>query len=465
MPAPISSVKQHLERAKAGEANLATFIKEALEKSDSIQKKYGPFVTINRSAKPSTKKGALFGLPISVKDCICTKGLQSTAGSKILEGYIPPFNATCIEKVEAAGGIILGKTTQDEFGFGTFNVNTKYSIPKNPFDTERSCGGSSGGAGCLTAVADFPHVAIAESTGGSITAPAAFTGTVGLTPTYGRISRYGLIDYSNSMDKIGVIGRCVYDTALLLSVISGHDPLDSTSSSQPVPDFTSFIGKDVSKLRIGLPKEYFSEGVDKRISKAVHDTADRLEALGASVGEVSMPMTNYALPSYYLIAMSEASTNLAKYCGLRYGAQEDIEGNFEEYFSKIRSESFGEEAKRRILLGTYSRMAGFRDAYYLKALRIRTKIIEEFKAAFGKFDALLSPSMPILPPKFSEIAKLTPIQVYGIDMLTIAPNMSGMPTLTVPIGRIEKLPIGVQLIADQFKEGALVSLGSAIEGF
>ncbi len=252
MPGKILSVKDHIQAAKAGNIALATFIKDVLERSEEIQKNYGPFVTINKSAKASTKKGALFGLPISVKDCVCTKGIQTTAGSKILEGYMPPFNATCIEKVEAAGGIIIGKTTQDEFGFGTFNVNTKYSIPKNPFDTERSCGGSSGGAGCLTAAADFPHAAIAESTGGSITAPAAFTGTVGLTPTYGRVSRYGLIDYSNSMDKIGVIGKCVYDTALLLSVIAGHDALDSTSSTQPVPDFTGFVGKDVSKLRIGF---------------------------------------------------------------------------------------------------------------------------------------------------------------------------------------------------------------------
>jgi aspartyl-tRNA(Asn)/glutamyl-tRNA(Gln) amidotransferase subunit A len=458
------SVKEHLERAKAGEIALATFIRETLEKSDSIQKKYGPFITINRSARVPPRKGALFGLPISVKDNICTKGLQTTAGSKILEGYIPPFNATCIEKAEAAGGIILGKTTQDEFGFGTFNVNTRYSIPKNPFDTERSCGGSSGGAGCLTAVADFPQVAIAESTGGSITAPAAFTGTVGLTPTYGRISRYGLVDYSNSMDKIGVIGRCVYDTALLLSVISGHDPLDSTSSSQPVPDFTGSVGKEIAKIKIGMPKEYFSDGVDKRISKAVRGTADELVSLGASVEETSMPMTNYALPAYYLIAMSEASTNLAKYCGLRYGVQEDTDENFDEYFSKIRSEAFGEEAKRRILLGTYSRMAGFRDAYYLKALKVRTKIIEEFRAQFGRFDALLAPSMPILPPKFSEIAKLTPIQVYGIDMLTIAPNMAGMPTLSVPIGMIDKLPVGVQFISNQFNESTLIALGSAIEG-
>ncbi len=457
------SVREHLELAKSGKVKLAEFIKDVLGMAESIQKRYGPFITINKSASVPRSKGPLFGLPVSVKDCICTKGLQTTAGSKILEGYIPPFSATCIEKIESAGGIIIGKTTQDEFGFGTFNVNTKYSIPRNPADTERSCGGSSGGAGCLSAAADFPHVAIAESTGGSITAPAAFTGTVGITPTYGRISRYGLIDYSNSMDKIGAIGKAVYDTALALSVMAGHDPRDSTSSAQPVPDFTKFVGSGISKARIGLPKEYFSEGVDKRISKAVRDIASRLESSGARVEETELPLTRFALPSYYLIAMSEASTNLAKYCGLRYGAQLKTDANFDEYFSKIRSESFGEEAKRRILLGTYSRMAGFRDAYYLKALKVRTLIINEFRSAFRKFDVLIAPSMPIVSPKFSEIAKLTPIQSYSMDTLTIAPNMAGVPTLSLPAGKVEGLPVGLQLIADHFREDALFRVGSAVE--
>ena len=409
------------------------------------------------------RRGRLYGLAVSVKDNICTKGIQTTAGSKILEGYIPPFDATCIERIKNEGATVIGKTAQDEFGFGTFSVNTSYSIPKNPFDIERTCGGSSGGAGCITAAADFPHVAIAESTGGSITAPAAFTGTVGLTPTYGRVSRYGLVDYSNSMDKIGVIGKRVYDCALMLSVISGHDPLDSTSSKLPTEDFTKILNADLKGAKIGLPKEYFSEGVDKRISKIVRDKAAMLEAMGAKCEETSLPSTAYAIPSYYLIAVSEASTNLAKYCGLRYGLQEDIAGNFDEYFTKVRTKGFGEEAKRRIILGTFARMAGFRDRYYFKALKIRATIIKEFKQAFKKYDALITPSMPVIPPKFSDIKNLTPLQNYYMDILTTAPNMAGMPTISMPAGRIDGLPVGMQIIADQFNEGSLIKIAHKFE--
>jgi len=411
----------------------------------------------------SESKGPLFGLPISVKDNICTKGILTTAGSKILSGYLPPFDATCISKIKEAGGAVLGKTAMDEFGFGTFSTNTAYSVPKNPFDAGRSCGGSSGGAGCITAAADFPHVAIAESTGGSITAPAAFTGAVGLTPTYGRVSRYGLIDYSNSMDKIGVMAKCVYDTAFMLSIISGWDPLDSTSSKTKKEEFTVFVGGDIKGVKIGVPKEYFSEGVDERISKLVRAKIDKLEALGATCREISLPSTKYAVAAYYIIALSEASTNLAKHCGLRYGLQEKIEGTFGEYFSKVRSAGFGDEAKRRIILGTYARMAGFRDAYYLKALKIRTRIMNEFKKAFGESDVLIAPSMPILAPKFSEIEKLTPMQTYSLDILTVAPNMAGMPTLSVPCGRVAGLPAGLQIISDHFKESNLFRVGSAVE--
>ena len=462
MAASIPSVKEHLERARSGSIRLGEFVQETIEKSRVIQKRYTPFITINGKPEAPKAKGRLFGLAVSVKDNICTKNIQTTAGSKILEGYIPPFDATCIKKIKDEGAFLIGKTAQDEFGFGTFSVNTPYSIPKNPFDVKRTCGGSSGGAGCITAAADFPQIAISESTGGSITAPAAFTGTVGLTPTYGRVSRYGLIDYSNSMDKIGVIGKSVYDCALMLSIISGHDTLDSTSSSLPVEDFTKYLGGGVKGLRVGIPKEYFSEGVDARISKLVKDGITKLEGMGAECDEISLPSTAYSIPAYYLIAVSEASTNLAKYCGLRYGLQEEISGNFDEYFSKIRTEGFGEEAKRRVLLGTYARMAGFRDRYYLKALKVRADIIKEFKQAFKRFDVLITPSMPVLPPEFSKIKSLTPLQNYYMDILTTAPNMAGMPTISIPAGLIEGLPAGMQVIADQFKESNLMKVSGAL---
>ncbi len=463
MAAKRLSVEEYLKGANEGSISAADSIKEAVTKSRGIQKKYSPFITINDKAEASKTKGRLYGLAVSVKDNICTKGLQTTAGSKILEGYIPPFDATCIEKIKNEGATIIGKTAQDEFGFGTFSVNTSLTIPKNPSDVERTCGGSSGGAGCITAAADFPHVAIAESTGGSITAPAAFTSTIGLTPTYGRVSRYGLIDYSNSMDKIGVLGNRVYDCALMLSIIAGHDPLDSTSSELPTEDFTKYLNADLKGVKIGMPKEYFSDGVDKRISKIVRDKAAMLESLGAKCEETSLPSTPYAIPSYYLIAVSEASTNLAKYCGLRYGLQKDITGNFDEYFTKVRTEGFGDEAKRRIILGTFARMAGFRDKYYFKALRIRATIIKEFKQAFKKYDALITPSMPVVPPKFSDIKNLTPLQNYYMDILTTAPNMAGMPTISMPMEKVDGLPVGMQIIADQFNEGKLIKIAHKFE--
>jgi aspartyl-tRNA(Asn)/glutamyl-tRNA(Gln) amidotransferase subunit A len=388
--------------------------------------------------------------------------MQTTAGSKILQGYIPPFNATCVEKILKEGGFVLGKTAMDEFGFGTFSVNCAYGIPKNPLDTSRSCGGSSGGAGCLTAVADFPHMAIAESTGGSISCPAAFTGTVGLTPTYGRVSRWGLVDYANSLDKIGCIGKTVSDVALLLSVISGHDNYDSTVLDIPQEDFTKYLKADVKGMKIGVPKEYF-ENIDEKITKVVWDAIKKLESLGAKYQEVSLPHTKYALSSYYIIAMTESSTNLAKFCGMRYGLHEELKGNFDEYFSTVRSDGFGEEAKRRIILGTFARMAGFRDAYYLKALKVRTKVIEDFKVAFKKFDVLAAPTMPVVAPKFDEIEKLSPIQHYMMDILTVAPNLAGIPMISVPCGSVNGLPVGLHIIGDHLQEKRIIQVAHAFE--
>jgi aspartyl-tRNA(Asn)/glutamyl-tRNA(Gln) amidotransferase subunit A len=458
------SVREYIEAVKNGEVKVDDFIAEVMEKCNKIQSKYEPFITIVKKPEIKKSKGKLAGLPISVKDSICTNGIQTTAGSRILEGYIPPFDATCVTNTKNQGGIIIGKTAMDEFGFGTFSTNCAYGTPKNPNDLERACGGSSGGAGCITAASDFPHIAIAQSTGGSITAPAAFTGTVGLTPTYGRVSRYGLIDYANSMDKIGVISKEVYDSALMLSVMSGYDPLDSTSSEEKSEDFTSYVGKDIKGMKLGIPKEYVSDSTDKKVIAGFMKGVEKLESMGAKVTETSLPLTKYSVPSYYLIAIAEASTNLAKYCGLRYGMQQKIEGDFETYFSKVRTAGFGKEAKRRVLLGTYARMAGYRDAYYLKALKVRAKIINEFKGEFKKFDALIAPSMPMLPPKFTEIAKLTPIQIYNMDILTIASNMSGIPSLSVPVGKADGMPIGLQIMGDHYSEGKILQIGAQLEG-
>ena len=435
---------------------------DILTRAREIDERYHTFITIADSLE-TEGEGRLAGYAVSVKDNVCTEGMQTTAGSKILEGYVPPFDATVVAKCKAEGASIIGKTTQDEFGFGTFNVNTPYSVPLNPHDPERSCGGSSGGAACLTAVADFPHLAISESTGGSISCPASFCGVVGITPTYGRTSRWGLVDYANSLDKIGVMGKTVEEAALLLSVISGPDDYDSTVAQVPQEDFTGNLVDSVEGIKVGVPDEYFGEGIDDGVSDQVWRAIKRFEEMGAQVTKVSLPHTGVSLASYYIIAMAEASTNLAKFCGSRYGLHLPLEGNFDEYFSKVRAEGFSDEVKRRVILGTFTRMAGYRDAYYLKALKVRTRVIEDFKEAFSDVDILAAPTMPVVAPRFDEIAELEPIQHYMMDVLTVAPNLAGIPMISVPCGDVGGLPVGLHLMADHLQEGALIQAAHAYE--
>ena len=382
------SVKDYVDLAQRKELDYSDFILKISDEVGKLNKKFS-FLNTVCDLEYKDPEQVFYGLPFSIKDCICVKGVQSSAGSKILEGYKPPFDATCVQLIKNHGGAVLGKTNQDEFGFGTFSVNSGFQIPKNPLDPTRTCGGSSGGAAGLTKALEYPHIAIAESTGGSISCPAAYCGVYGLTPTYGLVSRYGLIDYANSLDKIGPIGKSVYDVALALSIIAGHDKKDSTRLEKAYDFYLNHLGEDVSKFKIGIPKEYFSEGVDKKVEKEIWKGIKKLESLGCKYQEITLPHTKYALSAYYIIAASEASTNLAKYCGMRYGASEDIQGNMNEYFSSVRTKYFGEEAKRRILLGTFARMAGYRDQYYLKAMKVRSLIIQDFKQAFKKFDVLI----------------------------------------------------------------------------
>ncbi len=337
-------------------------------------------------------------------------------------------------------------------------------IPLNPFDKKRVCGGSSGGAGGITQKASFPHIAIGESTGGSIVSPASFCGIVGLCPTYGRVSRYGLMDYANSLDKIGPMAKSVSDAALMLKSIAGFDEKESTSVNSDIDDYSSEIGKIAKDMKIGVIKESFGEGVDSEVSEAVKGAVKGLEELGVNNGEVSLPLTmKYGVEAYYLLSMAEASTNLAKFCGMRYGKEEKMEGSFNEYFTKVRSQYFSKEAKRRIIIGTFARMAGFRDAYYIKAMKARTKIIEEYKKAFKKYDVLVSPTMPFIAPKFSEIEKMTPLQNYMADILTAGPNIAGLPHISVPCGIKDGMPIGVMFIANHFEEKKLARIASAYE--
>ncbi|MBU4501453.1 MAG: Asp-tRNA(Asn)/Glu-tRNA(Gln) amidotransferase subunit GatA [Nanoarchaeota archaeon] len=430
--------------------------KKILEEAKTIDKQYDTLVTLNEDLP---KKG----IPIVVKDNICTQGLRTTAGSEILHDYIPVFDATVIKRLKDAGFYVVGKAAQDEFGFGTFSTNCFFKVPKNPNDIERSCGGSSGGTAAYIKASKLVNYGLGQSTGGSISCPAAFCGVVGLTPTYGLVSRYGLIDYANSFDKIGPITKTVKQSAEILNIISGYDSNDQTSVQRDKEDYTSYCGQDISKMKIGVVKEFFSEDIDKRIRDNVWVAIKKLESLGAKYEEVSIPLQDYVVPTYYILATAEASTNLAKYCGLRYGMSSDLEGYYDDYFSTVREMGFGKEAKRRILLGTFIRMVGYRDAYYIKAMKLRTKIIKEYKKLFKKFDVLVGPTMPVLPPRFTDIEKLSPVENYMMDILTIPSNLAGMPSLSVPVDEVDNLPVGMQFMADHFEEKKLIMLGDAYE--
>jgi len=474
--------QEFIKKVQNKEIDIVEHTHKVLEECKDINKEYNYFNAIseelalsqakeikkqlkNNDKKIKNKK--LLGVAISVKDSICVKDIESAAGSRILQGYKPLFDAFVIQRVKEEGGIIIGKTSQDEFGFGSFSVNIGigFKIPKNPIDKERSCGGSSGGAAGITKKAEFPHIALGESTGGSIAEPASFCDVFGLCPTYGRVSRYGLIDFGNSLDKIGPLGKTIEDTALLMSVISGYDKKDSTSLNIKNENYESYLKKSVKGMKIGIIKEAFAEGVEREVEKNVYNGIEELEEEGVKAEEISLELPiKYGLAAYYMIGASEASTNLAKYCGMRYGIAEKLEGNFNEYFTKVRSSNFGDEAKRRIILGTFARMSGYRDAYYIKAMKVRTLMIQEYKKAFKKYDALVSPTVPILPPKFSEIEKLTPLQNYMMDVMLVGPNVAGLPHLNVPVGYEKNLPVGMLLIADHLQEGKLLQLGSVFEG-
>tara|TARA_Y100000310_G_scaffold342623_1_gene446628 strand:+ start:6306 stop:7739 length:1434 start_codon:yes stop_codon:yes gene_type:complete len=473
----VLTIKEFVKEVKMGNISVLEHTEQILEEINSRNPEYNHFNLIAKEyalqqakeveagIKTGRHTGKLLGVPISVKDCICIKGMESRGGSKILTDYKPTFDATVISKVKAEGAIIIGKTSQDEFGFGTFCTNTgiDFPIPKNPLDVKRSCGGSSGGSAGFTALTNFAHLSLSESTGGSIACPASFCGVVGFTPTYGRVSRYGLIDYANSLDKIGSMGKSVEDSALLLKVISGHDKNDSTSLPEPVSDWgkQEAVAKD---LKVGVVKELFEKSDDK-VRKPCEKAIKQLEKSGAEVKEVSLPLNSeYGIAAYYLISMSEASTNLAKFCGMRYGMHLSLQGSFNEYFSKVRSEGFSKEAKRRVLLGTFARMSGFRDAYYLKAMKVRTKLIQEFKKVFEDIDVLAHPTMPVVAPKFSEIEKLSPLQHYAMDLCTVPANLAGVPHVSVNAGFDKKMPVGLMLTADHLQEEKIVKAALAVEG-
>lgn len=405
--------------------------------------------------------GPLAGLPVAVKDNIVTRGVRTTCGSRLLERFVPPYDATAVERLERAGAIILGKTNLDEFAMGSSNENSAFGPVRNPAAPDRVPGGSSGGS--AAAVAQGAAVAaLGSDTGGSIRQPASFCGVVGLSPTYGRVSRYGLVAFASSLDRIGPMARNVRDAARLLQAIAGRDSRDSTSAFAPVPDYESAMTGDVRGLRIGLPREYF-EGLAGDTAAQMDKARALLGALGCELREISLPHTPYAVPCYYIVCTAEASSNLARYDGVRYTWRAPQAETLAEMYAKTRGQGFGAECKRRIMLGTYVLSAGYYDAYYLKAQKVRTLITRDFLAAFGQVDAIAAPVSPF--PAFRLGEKLDdPLQMYLSDVFTITASLAGLPAISVPCGRTpEGLPVGLQLIAPHFGEPLLFRLGEAFE--
>lgn len=407
------------------------------------------------------RSGLLHGVPISIKDNICTRGWETTCASKILKGYIPPYDATVIGKLREAGATLFGKCNMDEFAFGSSTETSAFGPTRNPWDLERVPGGSSGGSAASVA-AEEAFAALGTDTGGSVRLPAAFCGVVGLKPTYGRVSRYGLVAFGSSFDQIGPITKTVEDCAIMMNLIAGHDERDSTSANLPVPDYTLALHPGVKGLRIGLPKEYFVKGMDGEVEQAVRDAAKVYQKLGAQVKEVSLPHTAHSTAVYYIVAVAEASSNLGRYDGVQYGLRAQS-GNLRDMYFETRDAGFGAEAKRRILLGTFVLSAGYYEAYYRKGQKVRTLIREDFEKVFKEVDLLLTPVSPTPPFKLGE--KMTdPLTMYLSDIFTISVNLAGVPAMALPCGFTKSgLPIGQQLIARPFAEETIFQAASAYE--
>ena len=433
---------------------------------DAVEDKIGAYITVTRDKAVADAKAVdekisrgetiqpLEGIPCAVKDNICTKGIRTTCASKILENFVPPYDATAYGKLAAQKPILIGKANLDEFAMGGSTENSGFHVTRNPHNLDCVPGGSSGGSAAAVAACEAVF-ALGSDTGGSIRQPASFCGVVGLKPTYGRVSRYGLVAYASSLDQIGPITRDVTDCALVLNAISGRDEMDSTSTSADVPDFTKSLVADVKGLRIGLPKEYFVKGIDAEVEAAVRSAAKKFESLGAQVTEISLPHTDYAISTYYLIAPAEAATNLERYDGVSYGARVDG-ADVVEMMTNTRTEKFGAEVKRRIMIGNYALSAGYYDAYYLKALKVRTLIQKDFVDAFKTVDLILAPTAPTAAFKIGEMVS-DPLKMYLQDVCTVPLNLAGLPGISIPCGVTKNnLPIGFQLIGKALDESTIL---------
>jgi aspartyl-tRNA(Asn)/glutamyl-tRNA(Gln) amidotransferase subunit A len=464
-----------LHRAlKAGETTVKEVCAKLFERIESLNDSLGAFLTLNRDeALQRAEKfdqdinqgkpfGPLTGIPVAVKDVICTQGVKTTCGSKILYNYVPPYHATAVERLIEAGAVVVGKTNCDEFAMGSSNENSAYRVVRNPWNQERVPGGSSGGSAAAVA-ADMSLAALGTDTGGSIRQPASFCGVVGLKPTYGRVSRYGLIAFGSSLDHIGPFGKSVADVARVLGVIAGRDWHDSTSSNQPAPDYVAALDGEIKGLRVGVPKEYFGPGLDDEVKMAIVRAIDRLAELGAEIIEINMPHSEYAVACYYVVATAEASSNLARYDGVRYGYRVEDAKNLKEMYRRTRDEGFGAEVKRRIMLGTYVLSAGYYDAYYLKAQKVRTLIERDFRQAFTKCDVIAGPTAPTVAFRIGE-KTADPLEMYLADIYTITANLAAVPAISLPVGlSSDGLPIGLQLHGRHFDEATILRAAHAYE--
>ncbi len=448
--------------------------RSVLQRIGHVEEKVRAFVTIAEDIalreakkvddylKTTSEIAPLAGIPTLIKDVICAKGIRTTCGSKILENFIPPYDATVIEKLKSEKAVIVGKANMDEFAMGSSTEHSAFFPTHNPWDLARVPGGSSGGSAAAVA-ADETIYALGSDTGGSVRQPAALCSVVGLKPTYGRVSRFGLIAFASSLDQIGPLTKDVTDCALVMNAISGHDARDSTSVPYPVPDYARQLTGDIRGLRIGIPREYFVQGMQNQVRAGVEAAIEKLRELGAEIDwEVSLPHTKYSLAVYYILAPSEASANLARYDGVKYGFSERDASNVIETTERTRQFGFGTEVKRRIMLGTYALSAGYYDAYYLKAQKVRTLIKREFDQAFEKYDALVTPTSPIVPFKLGEKLE-DPIQMYLSDICTLPINIAGIPAISVPAGFADNLPIGMQIIGKPFSEETLLRIAFAYE--
>lgn len=444
-------VKSILARIQAVDEEVKSFLtlteEQALEKA--------------RALDATSHISGIAGIPMGLKDIFCTRGVKTTCGSRILANFVPPYDSTASRRLNEQSAILVGKLNMDEFAMGSSTENSAFFATRNPWDLTKVPGGSSGGSASAVAADEVPF-SLGTDTGGSIRQPASFCGVVGMKPTYGRVSRWGVIAFASSLDQVGVFSKDVRDNAIIMSIIAGHDPLDSTCVNLEVPDYTSFLDGSVKGMRIAYPKEYFGRGVSEAIQVIVKQALQKYEELGAIVEEVSLPHSEYALPAYYLVAPAEASANLARFDGVRYGYRDFEAGNVVDMFSRTRDQGFGDEVKRRIMLGTYALSSGYYDAYYLKALKVRRLIADDFTRVFADYDVIVSPTTPTVAFPVGEQSG-DPMTIYMNDILTVPVNMAGLPGISIPCGFEQGLPVGMQLIGKAFDEATLYKAAYAFE--